>query len=233
MNARILSVVGLGVALVACGGNDKSPGTVNPGSARTSIDQVGNVNVAMSASNGASAASAVAAMTAAGQGIVTPATGREVIGLLPAELPRPAVQLATTGTANCTPTMCTFTNFGDDTPGNSWKIDGTIHKTGDTITFDLSYDIVSSGLTVAWAIDGSVTVTATNIDGHVHSHGVSSGAQSVTWDVAVDYLNVGLDGTGCPTSGSVHASTSYEVAGQLAYDVEGTVAFGPACGQTH
>jgi hypothetical protein len=222
------------VTLVACGGSDKDPGTVNPQSARTSINQVGQVNAAMAASNGGQAASAVAAMTAAGQGIVTPAGPSGLIGLAPAELPRPLVLAAQTGTATCSPTSCTFTNFGDDTPGSAWTIDGTITKSGDTITFDLTYDIESGGQTVNWNIDGSVAVTATSIDGTVNSNGSATGgpAGGVSWDVSVRYDAVQLDGTGCPIGGSVTASTSYEAAGRAVYNVEGTVSFGPACGQT-
>lgn len=220
------------VALAACG-SDPDPGTVNPQSARTSIDQVGNVNVAMMNSNGSAAASAVAAMTAAGQGIVSPAAPGARLGLAPSELPDSQILAAQTGTAECTPTGCTFTNFGDDTPGNAWTIDGTITKSGDTITFDLSYDIASQGAQVDWNIEGSVTVTPTSLDGAVHSTGSSSTAgTSVDWDVNVRYDDVVLDGTGCPTGGSVTASTSYSVMGQ-GYDVEGTVTFGPACGETH
>lgn len=220
-------------ALAACGGGDKDPGTVNPQSARTSIDQVGNVNVAMMNSNGSAAASAVAAMTAAGQGIVSPAAPQGLIGLAPAELPISQIHAAQTGTAECTPTGCTFTNFGDDTPGNQWTIDGTITKAGDKITFDLTYDIASGGATVNWDIEGAVTVTPTSLDGAVHSTGSSSTqGVSVDWDVDVAYNAVVLDGTGCPTGGSITASTSYQVMGQ-GYDVEGTVTFGPACGETH
>lgn len=230
----VATIATVTVALAACG-SEKSPGTVNPQNARTSLDQVGSVNAAVAASNGAMAASAVAAMTAAGQGIVTPAApaGR-VVGLAPVELPRSLGSSATTGTAACTPTGCTFTHFGDDTPGNAWTIDGTISKAGDTLTFDLTYDVTSAGATVAWTIDGAVTVTATSIDGAVHSTGTSSGgpAGGVSWDVHVDYQAVQLDGSGCPIGGSIHASTAYDFAAG-SYDVEGTVTFGPACGQTH
>lgn len=220
------------VSIAACGGSDKDPGTVNPQSARTSIDQVGQVNAAMNASNGAMAASAVAAMTAAGQGIVSPAAPGSRLGILPDHLPRSLVSSAATGTATCTPTGCTFTNFGDDSPGNAWTIDGTISKSGDTITFDLAYDITSGGAAVDWNIDGAVTVTPTSLDGTVHSSGTSSAqGTSVDWDVDVAYDAVVLTG-GCPTGGSVTASTSYQVMGQ-GYDVEGTITFGPNCGDSH
>ena len=233
MRTSIVSFASVALlAVAACGGSDKSPGTVNTQSARTSIDQVGAVNVAMTNSNGGQAAAAVSAMTAAGQSIVTPAAPGALIGLAPADLPRPLFQSAATGTADCTPAGCTFTNFGDDAPGNAWTIDGTISKAGDRITFDLTYDIASGGTNVDWAIDGAVTVTATSIDGSVHSRGATSGGPggNVTWDVDVTYADLVLDGSGCPTGGSVTASTSYTVNGMAAFDVEGTVTYGPACG---
>lgn len=220
-------------ALAACGGSDKDPGTVNPQSARTSIDQVGNVNAAVAASDGNQAASAVAAMTAAGQSIVSPsAPAGKLIGLAPATLPKSEILAAITGTANCTPTGCTFTNYGDDTPGNMWTINGTIGKSGDTISFDLTYDVTSGGTSVDWTIDGAVTVTPSMIDGDVSSTGsTNAGAGgNVNWDVDVSYNAVQLDGAGCPIGGSITAATSYEVGGQGVYNVEGTVTFGPNCG---
>jgi hypothetical protein len=223
------------ITVAACGGSDKDPGTVNPQSARTSIDQVGAVNASLQASDGGQAASAVAAMTAAGQSIVTPSGTAGLLGLAPDHLPRPEVLSAQTGTAECTPAGCTFNNYGDDTPGNSTTIDGTISKSGDTITFDLTYDIDSGGQMIDWAIDGSVTVTATSIDGTVDSSGSTSGGAggNVSWDVSVTYNDVQLDGTGCPIGGSITASTEYSVAGFTGFNVEGSVSFGPACGETH
>jgi hypothetical protein len=178
-------------------------------------------------------------MTASGQGIVTPAAPSRIspMGLLPAHLPKPEIQSAATGTATCNETSCTFTNFGDDTVGNSWTIDGTISRSGDSYTFDLTYVVALEGFSDNWAIDGAVTVTATSIDGSVHSQGDATGTQAgydISWDVTVDYQAIGLDGQGCPTSGSIHAAASYDVSGAGGgggYDIEGTVTFGPACGQ--
>jgi hypothetical protein len=221
------------VVVAACGGSDAPKGTVNTASARTSVDQVGTVNTSMMASNGDGAAAAVQAMTSAGQSIVTPAgaSGR-LLGMLPPSFPKTDIHNAT-GTADCTPTGCTFTSYGDA----SYMINGTINKSGDTVTFDLTYDI-TGGQALSWSIDGSVTVTATSIDGEVHSHGETSGSESggftVTWDTQVQYNAITLDGAGCPTAGSVHATLGYDVSGAQgggSFDTQGTATFGPACGQ--
>jgi hypothetical protein len=229
------------VAVVAaCGGGDADPGMVNGASARASVDSVGDVSAQMTASNGDLAANAVTVMTSNAQSIVTPtgAAGRELVGLLPAHLPKPTLSSATTGTATCTPTSCTFDNYGSDDPTSGFTIDGTLSRSGDTITFDLTYDVHSASTTVHWDIDGNVTVTATSVDGNVHSKGETTGDEQggfhVTWDVDVAYDAIQLDGAGCPVGGSITATSSYDVnaGGQSAqgYNVTGTATFGPACG---
>ncbi|CAN5872008.1 hypothetical protein BH11MYX3_BH11MYX3_49140 [soil metagenome] len=238
-----LAVASLVVLAAACGGDDHDKGTINTANAKASVENVGKINAAMASGNGANAAAAVQAMTSAGQSLVSPAgtpQGR-LVGLLPESFPRSDLSRAVTGTADCTATACTFSNYGDNSTGSSWLINGTVSKSGDTTSFDITYDVTSGGTSVKWAIDGSVTITATSIDGNIHSHGVTdvaagSGNQAVnvTWDTDVDYQAITLDAQGCATSGKVHAVVSYKVSSGGnggAYDVEGTAVFGPACGQ--
>ncbi|MBL0220613.1 MAG: hypothetical protein IPQ07_42945 [Myxococcales bacterium] len=237
-----IALASLVVAAAACGGDSHDKGTVNTASAKASVENVGKINAAMAAGNGANAAAAVQGLTSAGQSLVTPATGAgRLVGLLPESFPKHDLSQAVTGTADCTPTGCTFTNFGDDAAGSSWKINGSVSKTGDTTSFDLTYDVSSAGATVKWAIDGAITITATSIDGSIHSHGVTdvaagsaSAGVNVTWDTAVDYDAITLDAQGCATAGTVHAVVSYSVksgGNGGAFDVEGSATFGPACGQ--
>lgn len=245
-NLSFLSLPLVSLALItgACGGDpEKEKGNVNGASARTSVDQVGGVSEALTASNGAGASSAVQAMTSASQSIVTPAQQMPSrIGLIPPTFGKSDILRAATGTAECTPSGCTFTNYGDDSPTNGFLIDGTISRSGDTLTFDLSYDVKSPQASVDWTIDGSVTATATLIDGSLHTAGATSGqggggvgAFNVSWDIQVEYRDVVLDAQGCPTGGSIYAATTYELAdapqGAGGYAVEGTATFGPACGQ--
>ncbi|MGE0867825.1 MAG: hypothetical protein AB7P03_04660 [Kofleriaceae bacterium] len=226
----------------ACGGGKSyDKGMVNSTQARAAIDQVGLVSASMSAMNGSDAADAVMSMTAASQGIVAPAAPGRLQGLIPDFSTKTGgILSAVSGTAECTATSCTFDNYGDATAG--WLINGTISNSGGTYSFDLSYDITSFGSTLKWNIDGSLTVTATSIDGQINSSGESSfegeggaGSATIDWDVSVDYRDVVLDPNGCPTGGSVYATTSYEVSssqgGSGSYAVEGTATFGPACGQ--
>ncbi len=240
MNKIAIALVA--VAAAACGGDDHAKGTVNTASAKASVENVNKVQTSMAMSNGANAASAVQAMTQAGQSLVTPAgqPGR-LLGLLPETFPRPDLSQAVSGTAECSATACTFTNYGDDASGSAWKINGTIKKTGDTTTFDLDYDITSAGTSLKWDISGDITITATSIDGSVHSKGITNvdaGSNatgvSVNWDTTVDYDAITLDAQGCATGGSVHAVVAYSVKAQgqsTSFDVEGSASFGPACGQ--
>lgn len=195
--------------------------------ARTSVDQIGMVSASMSSSNGGAVASSIQSMTAASQSFVTP-TGMtaRALALLPMQFPKPTVVSATTGTAECTATMCTFTNYGDDSP-SGWKTDGTIKVTGDRYVYDLTYDVTSPGSSLRWLIDSDLTTTATSIDGTMHNVGDTVGeGYDVSWDVAVDFTGVVLDGARCPTGGSIRAS------GQ-GYSPQGTVTFGPACGDAN
>ena len=245
MNKIVIASL-VAVAAAACGEDEPDKGTVNTASAKTSVENIGKVNAAMASSNGANAAAAVQAMTAAGQSIVTPATGGAGrVGILPESFPRPDIARAVSGTAECTPTGCTFTNYGDDASSTSWKINGSISKSGDTTKFNIDYDVTSGGTSLKWHIDGDVTITATSIDGEVNSHGVTNvmtggtggapGSVNVTWDTAVDYQSIVLDAQGCATGGSVHAVVSYDIdaggQGGGAFNVQGTATFGPACGQ--
>lgn len=231
-NLKVSLLVGVVSLAAACGGSDGAKeGMTNPANARTSVTQAAGVNTQMGMSNGMGAASAVNSMSSASQGIVTGTQGRlgELQGLIPS---LPTTISNATGTATCTPTGCTFEQYGDV----GYVIDGSINKSGDTLTFDLTEDFSTQML--HFEIDGALTITATSIDGDFHSVGHTSGAQSggysVDWDIDVEYNAVMINAAGCPTSGSVHATSKYDVSagGQSAngYNVQGTVTFdGTGC----
>jgi len=212
------------------------------GYTKAEVEQIGKLDASMTAGNGANAAAAVQSLTAAGQALVAPngQAGRQ-LGLLPETFPRPDHSSVVSGSAECSATACTFNNYGDDTTGNSWLIDGTVSKTGDTTAFDLTYKVTTAAASLDWTIDGSVLVNATTIDGNVHNHGVTAVAAgsnnpgvNVTWDTGTDFNKIALDAQGCATSGKLTAYVAYDVnaGGQGgSFDVEGTASFGPACGQ--
>jgi hypothetical protein len=239
MTKALILASSVGALLGACGGGDdsKDPGTVNPQSARSSIDQVGMVRASMMSSDGPGASSAVQLMTASAQSIVTPM--QQASRLVPWVRLLPPVRVdiarAPTGTVMCTPTTCTFESYGDDSTTAGYIVDGSISTSGDTYTFDVTYTIQTTMSTLDWRITGPVTVTDTSVSGSIHSVGDTSGetmmgGYDVSWDVAVDYDEIMLDTTGCPVDGTVQAEASYTVNGMAAYDVAGEVAFGPACG---
>lgn len=224
------------VSLAACGGSgsDAKEVPANKDQAKASVTQVGTVNTQMSMSNAMGVSGGVQSMTAANQAIVQGSAARqgELLGMIPT-LPKMGTQHAEMGTATCTADGCTFTQYGDV----GYLIDGTITKSGDTVTYNLTYDI-SSGQNLHFEIDGSLTLTATSIDGEVHTKGTTSGTESggynVKWDIDVQYNAVTLNAAGCPTGGSVHATSTYDVSagGQSAtgYNVQGTATFdGTGC----
>ncbi len=226
----------------ACGGDEPvHKGTVNPTGARTSVESLHDVFAALDTSSGEGAASAVLSLTAAGQIIVTPSGAREqlpVEAFMPLHWEASKASRNLTGSATCNANGCVFDHYGDTTSGASYSINGSISRNGDELTFDLTYDVTSQGLDFHWNMDGHVRVNATLIDGEVHSDGdatVSSDGRTyhVGWDVDVDYNAIGLDGTGCPISGSLSATVGYSVSGAQSgtYRAAGSVSFGPACGQ--
>jgi hypothetical protein len=238
MKQIILAAV---ITVGACGGGEPvHEGTVNPAGARMSVESMSDVFAALDGANGEDAANAIVALTAAGQIVVTP--GQELAlpppAFMPSEWPRTKSRLPLTGSAECTESGCTFVDFGDDTPSGSYRINGSIQRTGDTLVFDLTYDITSSELVFHWRMDGSLTVTPSLIDGEIHSSGDARLTHEgedyeVGWDFDIDYDRIGLDGTGCPVSGGLSATVAYSVSGAQSgsYRAAASLRFGPTCGQ--
>jgi hypothetical protein len=228
------------IAAIGCGGGEPvHDGTINPTGARTSVESVSKVFDALDTSNGSSAAGAVIALTAAGQVVLTPGSARELpdAAYLPMEWPTSKTSSSFTGSADCNASGCVFNNFGDSSTSGSYRINGTIQRSGDTLSFDLTYDITAAGFDFHWEMDGRVTVTETRIDGYVNSNGDANVSQdgrsyNVSWDIDIDYNDIGLV-DGCPVSGSLSAEVGYSVSGAQSgsYRAAASVRFGPACGQ--
>jgi hypothetical protein len=236
-----LTLVAAIVLVGACGGDEPvHEGTINGAGARTSVESVSEVFAALDASNGSGAADAVMELTRAGQIVVAPGDARQrmpIHAYLPAQLPR-SKTASVTGSAECNASGCTFTNYGDDSEWGSYRINGSIQRSGDLLTFDLKYDIATQGLEFHWRMDGRVRVNATLIDGEVHSTGdakitAEGETHEIGWDFDIGYDNIGLDGGGCPVSGGLSATVGYTVSGAQSgsYRASASVRFGPACGQ--
>lgn len=231
------SILVASIMLAACGGGEPThKGMINSTGARTSVESVHDVFAALDSSDGALAADSVIALTAAGQVVVTPGQAREAPqGMLPMHWQRSKSIANVTGTATCTATGCVFDNYGDDGEFGSYRINGSIQRSGDRLTFDLDYDITYEGLDFHWHMDGNVVANDRLIDGDVHSDGTarftSDGrTYNIGWDFDIAYEMIGLDGGGCPVSGGLTATVAYESQGQ-SYRAAGSIGFGPACGQ--
>jgi hypothetical protein len=231
------------VVVAACGGGEPvHEGSVNFTGAKTSVESVSDVFAALDSSSGENAADAVLALTAAGQILVTPGAGHVPpmpASLIPREWAHKRTTSSFTGSAECDASGCTFNNYGDSYDGTTFVINGSVRRAGDTLTFDLTYDITSTGFDFHWRMDGNVTVNASLIDGEVHSDGDAHVTQdgrtyNVGWDFDIDYDHIGLV-DGCPVSGSLTATVGYSVSGAQSgsYRARGSIAFGPSCGQFH
>jgi len=233
------AVVGLfmfGVAATACGSDDPAQGTVTTANAALVVSQLGGISASMSAMNGPQAFTSFRELMYAGQSFVVPRDGSPPSrGFFATTVP-----IMADGAAVCTVASCAFTGYGSFTLAifTTERLDGTITRSGDTTTFDLTYSLASKLGNLAWTIGGSVATTATSIDGNLHGHGelgpngsFSSGA--LTWDLTVDYNAITLDPQGCPTGGSVHVISRYDdeptTGSPTHFEVQGTVKFGAAC----
>jgi hypothetical protein len=227
-------------AAAACGDHEDS--VMNMDSARTSVDQIGQISTGMSASNTDDVAGGVLSLLATSQAIVTPRNASDPpYGLLPRSWPP-----FNAGTGICSATACAFTSYeAEIVLTETFTINGSITRDGDALTFDLTYGQVGKWGSMEWGLDGSVTHTATQLDGTMHGHGTTGGAYTtlhVTWDVTVDFAAVTLDAQGCPVDGSVRGAIRYRDDPTVpvseaeprspSFDVEGTLGFGPTCGES-
>lgn len=247
MNKPVIVSLALAISAAACGTEDHAPtamdGIVSLSDAQISVQQVTKLSGMMSSTDNALVA--FLAMGSANQRIVIPRSEPyEPRGLFPHV---PVTTAPNIGTMQCMAGTCTFTRYGykggDGELSEGYGIDGTITHTGDTSTFDLTSSFADYYEFMDWVISGSVTTTATRVDGTIHSHGTGRGAHGglpplPTWDVTIDYAAIALDAQGCPTGGTVHAVTSYVHAAGAdpfldgetpSFEVKGTVALGPAC----
>lgn len=106
----------------------------------------------------------------------------------------------------------------NDCDFGTYQIDGTVETSGDEVDVDLT--ITAGG--VSNTFTGTLTVTATLIDGTLH---VESQVQQVGFSVDIVFDNITLTG-GCPTAGALMVQPSFTGNGVR----EVTATFGPECG---
>ena len=129
----------------------------------------------------------------------------------------------------------TYNNCNYGSTGYSYVINGTITTSGDVFKVDLTIDIdaIGSGYGTKQKMvyKGEITITATKIDGNLDYDIFFDvqGATSGTYKLNIKYDNIGLDASGCPTSGK--SSIKYDVNAQ-GQSQSGTIdlEYGPACG---
>jgi hypothetical protein len=90
---------------------------------------------------------------------------------------------------------------------------------------------------LVWTLDGSVSTAAAGLDGSAHFQATGSGGfDGVTWDETIKYRAITLDAQGCPTGGSLQATTVYVTSDQVqggagppSFDLQASSMFGPGC----
>lgn len=238
---RAISAVCIGWAVVTgCGGASEPPEPSETAmdliAARASIDQVGYIVAAMSAMAGGDAASDVTSLMAAHQDLVTlPAAAGSPAGEVTAFSKLLPPMPTASGSAVCTAASCAFTTYGYTLGYDVFRIDGTVTHSGDLLVLHVSYEWSFKVQVdrMVWTLDGSIS-TAAGLDGSAHFHGAGSGiSDGVRWDTTIEYRAIKLDAQGCPTGGSLQATTSYFTPqppqGQGGFAFQASTAFGPGC----
>lgn len=229
--------------VVACGGDKDEPTLmVNSQNAGLVATQFGNIRQSIQSGNGAGAAGAAIGLSSLAQTILVPPSSR------PATSPQFETAFAAIrtggetapvdGDCTCTPTGCTFNMCGSA----GFMISGTIGISGDTYTFDLHLNGAIAGVTWNYTYAGSLTVSATMINGSFSSMGdgtIDSGGMhyAYSFDTSLDIDAITLDASGCAVGGSMTIAVSYSVTGPNSgsgnYSGRGTATFGPTCGAVH
>lgn len=227
---QLIVLVGMfGLLAAGCASDEpEQPPSDRPPTSNAALGGIDNLRYAVATGDAAAVAGGVLGAQAYTLTIPTPR-----LVPLPDEFPRPRHdELGFTGSASCTRGSCTFSSYGDDYNGVSFRLNGTISASGDRLTFDLTLDLTSPEGSLRWEMAADVTITATRLDGWMRSHGTANDADGTTasWDFDLDYNGVTLDGGGCPIGGSVAISYTFTSTDSGPDSGVVTFTYGPTCG---
>ena len=232
------SILFVSISVAACtsnhGATSAGPATMthlSASSATSSVANIRQVRQAMASNDPALALGGVLGFVTIGEESAAGAPARVVVQLAPGWEKTAAASF--TGSASCDANSCTFSGFGESTPGLSIQLDGTIARNGDTFSFDVKMTIVTDTVSLDWQIDGALTITDTTLDGHVHAGGTATASSStVAWDVTATYSAIQIVND-CAVGGSLAYDVSAVESGASSRSVHvvGSATFGPACGE--
>jgi hypothetical protein len=154
--------------------------------------------------------------------------------ILPVEIGGGPSEAATTSSASCNTTSCSFSSSFMAYPFEG-RFGGSAFLDGSQLTLELEAGVDhGAAYTDTWTITGTITATASKIDGTLHVSGDDMLDVDGSAAISVDYEGVALDTNGCPVGGRLHAAgTSTNTDTPQTEDVAGTITFGPACGDVH
>jgi len=229
MRQMIVTVGMFGLLASACADDDKASSIDRPPTSSSALRGIDGLRYAVSSGDAATVATAVLSAQAYTLTIPTPR-----VAPLPDELPhahtRPELS-SFTGSASCTNTSCTFTNYGDAYNGASFRLNGTISVTADHLVFDLTLDFTSPSATLHWASAGDIVFTADHIDGWMTSNGTATDAEgTASWDFDVDHDNIAITAEGCPVSGSTTITYTFTSTDTPSSSGSLSLTYGPTCG---
>ncbi len=220
--------------VVACGSSGgMSPMTATPtlkAAAATSVTAASGLAKIKTTPNDAGAMNGFGSIYTSGNQLTSAAMSPSTAGAVTGALTAVTGALDSTG---CGTTSGGTTTYNNCTYGSS-TVNGTITVAGDTITVDLTTNYgggtgTVTGLDMKWT--GSVTVTATQINGSLRFDTTASTTQygAISGYTTMTFNGINLDTAGCATGGTMEA---YTESGMQGYTYHGTVdvTFGPACG---
>jgi hypothetical protein len=198
----------------ACGGGDEDTGNtmVSPTNAAATVNAIADLRTDLLANDGSAAAGSAFTMAGAASTFVVVDPNAASVTKKSTIEPKFG---NTEGTCECTDGSCTFTDCG----GQGFKFNGTISRTGDTWTFDLTAEFgTGMGLKFTWSFSGEITVTETTLVGNLKGDGTldvmsEQGSGSITYKWELTFTDITFDEDGCATAGSMSGKVSYKVEG--------------------
>jgi hypothetical protein len=223
----------LSLAAACGGGGDGGVNRDTDGLAENPVSASGTANAAAVtaglgtafAGGGDGAAAAVSSLNSAALGLAIGGSARVI----------KASDVA--GDCICDETGCTFDQCGTE----DQYINGTVAIDGDHYTWELDFVSTAEGQSFQLDYNGDLTITETSIDGSASATGGGSfenEGQSISleldWELVFNAVELDPACTSGPIGGSMDAFSRFVASSQgqtAGYFAEGSVTFGPACGQ--
>lgn len=217
-----MKVVVLALAVAAC--TDESPSAPI---ARDSVQWLGSLVMAVGDKNPFETLQTLDGYASDAQRVVPAPDGAIVVG----DIFDPGCDSIQ---RSCSPAACMFSGSCSG-PDGTQELNGAVIRNGDTLEIDVVNSQAGHRANSSIELDGSLQLTSVGLAGTVRVSGNAHARAGADFDVTLEYRAVALDSQGCPTGGSMVATSHYApndaapVSGYAsAFDASTTVHFSAA-----